>query len=508
MKNQVPYLKGNDLVTKKSLSPKCIAIFMFLFGWLLLTNSALVFSQSVDVETAHQVAHTWLMQRAEKKDIYLIQPAHPVQNDQGVLAYVFALKPAGYVVVSADMRLVPVLAYSYHSEYQVESLNENPLEELIIADLSNRLVNLTRTAVDTSQPYIQQWEQLLMGVNQTRFFEQWPPVGTTSSGGWVESNYNQTSPYNIFCPMDLVANQRSLAGCPSVAMAMIVDYTNTLNGTQLDETDAYYHNYGGNRYWIDADHVAFDFLSFPEINQYFESITEKYNNNEQINAEEKAALIFGCGIAARQVYGSGGSGTFGVDQAFEAYQRFGYIDSRLVDDTDTSFYTQMKHNIMQAMPVHLALLQSGASGGHNVVADGYNTDDYYHINFGWGGSYNGWYHVPDDLPYSLTILEGAVMDIGARQVGLNDLKQRTTERINISPNPCTSFTQLTFELKDSGFVAIELYSLNGMFMEQVFQGNLLSGNNKLDMNEIPEQGCYLIVIRTDHELITQKLVVL
>jgi len=269
MKNQVPYLKGNDLVTKKSLSPKCIAIFMFLFGWLLLTNSILVFSQSVDVETAHQVAHTWLMQHAEKKDIHLIQPPHPVQNDQGVLAYVFALKPVGYVVVSADMRLVPVLAYSYHSEYQVESLNENPLEELIIADLSNRLVNLTRTPVDTSQPYIQQWEQLLMGVNQTRFFEQWPPVGTTSSGGWVESNYNQTSPYNIFCPMDLVANQRSLAGCPSVAMAMIVDYTNTLNGTRLDETDAYYHNYGGNRYWIDADHVAFDFLSFPEINQYF-----------------------------------------------------------------------------------------------------------------------------------------------------------------------------------------------------------------------------------------------
>jgi len=163
---------------------------------------------------------------------------------------------------------------------------------------------------------------------------------------------------------------------------------------------------------------------------------------------------------------------------------------------------------MQAMPVHLALLQSGASGGHNVVADGYNTDDYYHINFGWGGSYNGWYHVPEDLPYSLTILEGAVMDIGARQVGLNDFKQRTSEWIKISPNPCTSFAQLTFELKHSGYVAIELYSLNGMFIEQIFQGNLLSGNNKLDMNEIPEQGCYLIVIRTEDELVTQKLVVL
>jgi len=49
--------------------------------------------------------------------------------------------------------------------------------------------------------------------------------------------------------------------------------------------------------------------------------------------------------------------------------------------------------------------------GHNVVIDGYNTDEYFHLNFGWGGTYNGWYLLPDEIPYGLTVIEGAIVDI-------------------------------------------------------------------------------------------------
>ena len=49
--------------------------------------------------------------------------------------------------------------------------------------------------------------------------------------------------------------------------------------------------------------------------------------------------------------------------------------------------------------------------GHNLVIDGYNSDDYFHINFGWGGSYNGWYRLLSGLPYSLTVIEGVIVDI-------------------------------------------------------------------------------------------------
>ena len=49
--------------------------------------------------------------------------------------------------------------------------------------------------------------------------------------------------------------------------------------------------------------------------------------------------------------------------------------------------------------------------GHNVVVDGWNTNNYFHLNFGWGGSYNNWYLIPEGIPYGLTELEGVILNI-------------------------------------------------------------------------------------------------
>ena len=67
--------------------------------------------------------------------------------------------------------------------------------------------------------------------------------------------------------------------------------------------------------------------------------------------------------------------------------------------------------MMNALPAHIAVVDPGWTIGHNMVVDGYNTNDYYHINFGWGGSYNGWYLIPNGLPYGLTVVEGVIVDI-------------------------------------------------------------------------------------------------
>jgi hypothetical protein len=49
-----------------------------------------------------------------------------------------------------------------------------------------------------------------------------------------------------------------------------------------------------------------------------------------------------------------------------------------------------------------------------VVVDGYNTDELYHFNFGWGGSQNGWYTMPPtSIYYNLTIIEGVVLNINS-----------------------------------------------------------------------------------------------
>lgn len=373
-------------------------------------------------------ANSWLLNMPESQQA-VINNFHEIFNKEKIVAYQFNLSPSGFVIFTNNKSLTPVIAYSFRNKFT----DKGPLKDIIIKDIKLRMENLPYLSISIKEKNIDRWDKLLAQVKRTMAFEQWPESGTTSTGGWVETEWSQSSPYNDFCPLDLVSGQRSIAGCPSVAISMIINYINTINGTRFTDDDKYYHNYGGNSYWIDDDYLTYDFAPFSKINSYFDSIEKQYSNNEPLNNKEMATLVFACGVAAEQVYASGGSGTFGVDQAYDSFVRFGFDNANLIYDTDTSFYTQMKNNIKSAMPLLLALIVNGGPGGHNVVADGYNSDDFYHLNFGWGGSYNSWYNIPEGIPYNLTIVEGAVVDIGAKQVGID--KTLSPVAISVSPNP-------------------------------------------------------------------------
>jgi hypothetical protein len=57
----------------------------------------------------------------------------------------------------------------------------------------------------------------------------------------------------------------------------------------------------------------------------------------------------------------------------------------------------------------IVLIRSDA-GGHYVIVDGYKTTGEYHVNFGWGGSSDGWYFLPAELPEGCMV-HSAVVDI-------------------------------------------------------------------------------------------------
>jgi hypothetical protein len=165
------------------------------------------------------------------------------------------------------------------------------------------------------------------------------------------------------------------------------------------------------RYWIDDDYEEYGFPSFPELNQFLSTLEDHYFNDITITNDDKAAINFACGVAAKQVYSAGVSGTFGVNQAYDAYIKFNCDTIELLDDDDTDIYERISDNIKQALPVHLAVVTPAWDAGHNLVIDGYNTDEYYHLNFGWGGSYDAWYFLPNEIPYGLTVIEGVIVDI-------------------------------------------------------------------------------------------------
>jgi hypothetical protein len=391
-------------------------------------------NHAIGIDDATRVASAKLHD-LDKIDFSITESTR-ITNDKGEpLFYVFDLNPQGYLVVSASYDLPPIIAYSFTCNFQ-DKANANPLYNMLCADITLRLENIQKLPENIIRERRILWNSYVKeSIVPCRDFEQWPPEGSTPTGGWLLTNWHQNTPYNNFCPLDLAnGEKRSIAGCPAVTMAQILNYHNTTNNVMFDDTDDYYHNYGGNRYTIDNDYVEYDFPSFPELNSYLQTLQSNYQNNISLTNDDIAAITFACGVAATQVYGAGGSGTFGVNQAYKAYLRFNCTTISLLDDNDPDLFERLSSNIINALPAHLAVVNEDWTSGHNLVVDGYNTDDFYHLNFGWGGAYNGWYLLPDDIPYGLTVLEGVIVDIMYDHVGPQLQCNGSINLTNITPN--------------------------------------------------------------------------
>jgi len=346
-----------------------------------------------------------------KKTSYTIDSSNEIVDGQGnILCYVFDLQPHGYIVVSAHRNLPPVLAYSFTSCF---SKAGSLLYDLVKADIKLRLAHFSEIPKKIIEDNNALWN-FYLNYDPLAFIEtgfcQWPEEGVTISDGWLETKWHQNSPFSDFCPMDLVNSKRSIAGCPAVAIGQILNYHETIHNTHLNDTDDYYHSFAGNNYMIDDDFETYDFPSFPQLNSYLDTLSLNYENQVPITDDEKAALVFACGVAAKQVYSSSVSGTYGVNQAYQAYLRFAFDECQLLKD-EADLYERVQDNIKNALPVHLAVVNEEWTSGHNLVIDGYRDDGYYHLNFGWGGPYDGWYNLPEGIPFGLTVLEGVIVDI-------------------------------------------------------------------------------------------------
>ncbi len=67
--------------------------------------------------------------------------------------------------------------------------------------------------------------------------------------------------------------------------------------------------------------------------------------------------------------------SFAVDQAYDAYQRFGFTNCRLFRNPDSLMYATLISNLQAGYPAHLAVENPEGTAGHNMVVDGYRETD-------------------------------------------------------------------------------------------------------------------------------------
>ncbi|MFH0867418.1 MAG: C10 family peptidase [Bacteroidota bacterium] len=460
------------------------------------------FAQTVNKDYAMVIANSQLI-LSEKQNSFSVKSCEEIVQGNIPFCYVVLIEPTGFLVVSADKNLPPVLAYSFENDFGNIS-NDNPLLTLLKADISSRIKYSSENNI--TEKYEQVWNKLLNGdynKSSDSTFQQWPDVGD----GWLKTNWTQDAPYKNFCPIDPVTSQRSIAGCPAVAMAQILNFHETTNNMHFDDNDDYYHNYAGRQYMIDDDYSLHGFPSFPELNEYLDTLNAHYTNNIIPTDTDKATLTFACGVAATQVYTSSGSGTFSVSQALAAYLRFGFSTVELLDSNDTDLYDRLKQNIKDTLPAHLAVVDSAWSMGHNVVVDGYNTDEYYHLNFGWGGSYNGWYLLPQEIPYNLTVIEGVVVDIIKPNIASINNETAGTSVITVYPNPFVESATISGYLNTPGEIQLKIYDTTGKMIKEIPLEQKSSGNFKIPVSMLRQAlGVYYYQITLDGGIQTGKII--
>ncbi len=396
---------------------KKACIFTIVFYLILTCSFALTTNET------ERAANSFLRER--NCDLS-IESVNHLQIHGKMKINVVNLEPKGFILMSVSKDDVPVLGYSFSSDLEINEKNSHIYKKFL-----SKMILLNRSYFSEADNILE-WDLLISGQSVDRPVDYWPPSGTTTTGGWIETSWEQYAPYNMFCPNDPVnQSQRSLAGCPSVAMSMIVDFHKQTNSTTFTQDDSYIAQPG---YTIGVDHDNWGFLSFPEVNSYIAQVQNCYNNNTSLSDTLKAALIFACGIAARQQsYTSGGSGTYFTPQIENGYRRFGFNNAVTLIDSDIDLFERLKQNMMLGLPAQMcALISTG--GGHQIIVDGYNTNEEFHFNFGWGGMADGWYSFPlSGMPSGLNIFSSVVLDINKNTANYTDFSF-------ISPSPPQSYS--------------------------------------------------------------------
>jgi len=216
-------------------------------------------------------------------------------------------------------------------------------------------------------------------------------TGTPVVGPLMTCQWGQDSPYNMYCPTTSDGTA-TYVGCVATAAAQIM-YTH-----RWPETGKGVVSYTPEGFGVQT-------VRFYESTYDWDSMKDTYSILDRKKASGKAVakLSYDCGVATNMNYGTDGSGTTDFAAMLAMYKYFRYKASTIdlvwkdcCNDLD-QFNSIWKAELNAGRPVQCSASSSSGSGrdagGHSYVIDGYDSNNFVHINWGWDGSYDGYYDI-------------------------------------------------------------------------------------------------------------------
>ena len=379
---------------------------------LLLLGLLFAFSITAKAQFADalrlRVANNYLQSsfNQELRSCSINQNADAILYSGDTLAYVYNLQPKGFLILAADMSISPIVAFSTEANFDFSNHKDNILLQMLQKDLSQQLAFSQSTDIAALQKVNEnkvEWNKLAANSNSAKLYTtQYGPLLASVWGGvncidFYSMNVNVGNYYtpNNYSP-----------GCVATATSIILHYYKWPLQAVGNHTD--YDNSGSSRgaYYVNFGASKYDWGSM--LDKYY----YKWSNNK--NQEAMGKLAYHCAVALDMNFEHDGSSS-NVNRTPAALNNYFRSSGHYRNSSWYSFWPRMRKNIRNSQPVSVAISKTNGEG-HALVCDGYGQDvgaaRYYHLQFGWWGSYNGWYNFQGSWDASdYTIVDGAVFDI-------------------------------------------------------------------------------------------------
>lgn len=344
---------------------------------------------------------------------------------------------SGYVIVAGDTNVSPIIAYSLNSTLDTDNMAE---ATTAILEAWCRQVESARKAAK--------------------------PISSTTMRASTRSNdallydtalWDQSEPYNREAP--IIDGNRSVTGCAATAMSIIC-YHNRWPEKGVGTTPEYsYEDDYGHTHTIPSNTLGRKYDYDKMLMNYSNGFT--YEQGDAV-----AALMKDMGTSIKMMYHPNGSGAYTSDvvNAFITY--FGYAkDIKLVYGAGLSteeWNDVIRENLRNYGPTFFSGV--GDRGGHAFVVDGFDEGDKFHFNFGWSGSGNGYWRIPEiEFYQEQGIITGLRPDRDGTTVYRDNLYLYAYDPyFGIAPQDVTSYTTGTkFRCILGCFANFGAYTFNG-----------------------------------------------
>lgn len=364
-----------------------------LFLLFIATISMNLFAEKVNRQDAETVARNYFYQQYNLfkgelnfNDIVFLDVIEEMRNNE-VALYVFTMEN-GYVIVSADDAMTPVIGYSWESPYPTE---KEARFEWIISEYIDNIEYLWTNAIEADFATMNLWNTYYTD-NPESLLET---KDTKNVPNLIDALWNQDWPYNYYAPEDesSPANGRTYTGCVAETMAVIMYYW------RYPE-----HGKGSRQFY----QYPYGVLSADFENTYYQwdaMLDEISPTSSQDAVKAIAELHYQCGIAVHMNYGPDGSGAYSPDvpAALENYLRY---EDAVYQAKSGMSNSQWDAILVEQLDNGYPLYYSGTeppSSGHAFLVDGYNYSGStytFHFNFGWSGYGNGYFASADAGGYT------------------------------------------------------------------------------------------------------------